>query len=133
MRVSATVKNNLKNHMVIVNSSNKTQNIAISGKKKKVVSAVSGGELLAAALATCFCNDLYREAVDFHIDIKNVSVEASCEFSEIGAPAYDFSYKADIVADATDKEIEALIQHTDRVAEIHNTLRNEVEVVLDRS
>ena len=39
-------------------------------------SGVNRGELLFLALATCYCNDLYREAEKLGIDVREVNVEA---------------------------------------------------------
>ena len=43
------------------------------------------GELLFAALATCFCNDLYRGAVKCGIEVQEVKVEVTGTFENPGA------------------------------------------------
>jgi uncharacterized OsmC-like protein len=93
-------------------------------------SSVNGGELLCLALAACFCNDIYREAIKMDITVTKVIVEASAEFSAAGEPGYNIQYKARLEGDASDEELAELIRHTDQVAEIHNTLRSGVKVSL---
>ena len=55
---------------VLVRTSGATQVLAIRPKADGRGSAVNGGELLMLALATCFCNDLYREAERLRIPIE---------------------------------------------------------------
>lgn len=93
-------------------------------------SAVNGGELLCLALATCFCNDIYREARKKNITITHVTVEASAEFAAEGEAGYNIQYEAMLEGDASDDVLKALIKHTDQVAEIQNTLRAGVKVSL---
>ena len=82
------------------------------------------------SLATCLCNDIYREAAKRKILVTSVGVEVNGEFGGEGEPGSNFTYTADVVADAPDDMIKELIEHTDRVAEIHNTLRKGVNVTL---
>lgn len=82
------------------------------------------------SMATCFCNDLYREAVKMNISIDRIEIECSGDFGAEGEPGADFRYKANVTSKSPAKEIEALIGRTDRVAEIHNTLRTGVNVTL---
>jgi len=91
-------------------------------------SAVNGGEFLMLALATCFCNDLYREAERLQIPLDAVEVEASASFPGIGLAATDIRYRARIASGAPDAAIAELLRQTDAVAEVHNTLRAGVPV-----
>lgn len=95
-------------------------------------SSVNGGELLFLALATCYCNDLYREAKKRGIQVAAVEVEVRCEFGREGEAAREISYSARVAANAPQEEIQALMQHTDAVAEIQNTLRRSSPVVLTK-
>lgn len=81
-------------------------------------------------MATCFCNDIYREAKKKKIYITKVEVEASGEFSVEGESGYSISYSAKLEGDATDEDLNELIKHTDKMAEIQNTLRKGVKVTL---
>ena len=44
------------------------------------------GELLFAALATCFCNDLDREAMRRNIGVTGVEVEVTGSFGALANP-----------------------------------------------
>ena len=89
------------------------------------------GELLCLALATCYCNDIYREAEKLKIEVVRVEVEAFAEFGKAGMPASRLSYRAAVTARAPEEQIRALILQTDRVAEIQNTLRKGTPVLLE--
>ena len=85
-------------------------------------SAINGGELLLLLLATCFCNDIYREAGKRNIEVSGAEIVFTGEFGAEGKPGSNFRYDARVVSDAPAVEIEELIKHTDRDPEIHNTL-----------
>ena len=83
------------------------------------------------ALATCYCNDVYREAEKLQIPIDGVFVEASADFTGPGLAATNIRYHARITSPAPDDVIADLLRHTDAVAEVHNTIRNGVPVRLE--
>ena len=87
--------------------------------------------MLRLVLATCYCNDVYREAAKRAIDIVRVEVSADAEFGNPGEPASRLSYRVKLSARAPEQDIRDLILHTDRVAEVHNTLRCGIPVFLD--
>ena len=60
MKIAAHIANTPSGHSVEVEAEGRKQSIAIAPKSTGRGSSVNGGELLFAALATCFCNDLYR-------------------------------------------------------------------------
>lgn len=91
----------------------------------------NGGELLCSALATCFSNDIYREAAKRSIEVRRVEVRADAEFGGVGEPARRIAYRATVWAAAPEEAIRDLVEHTDRVAEIHNTLRLGMPVTLE--
>jgi len=130
MNLSATIKSSLHHHEVAVQTNGDSQSITISSKSGGYGSSVNGGEFLLLALATCFCNDIYREAAKRKIQINAVEVECTGVFGAEGEPGSDFHYKAKVTSTASQDEIEELINHTDRVAEIHATLRKGVSVTL---
>ena len=74
-------------------------------------------------MATCLCNDLYREAAQCNLRIRGVDVEVAGTLGSPGQPAQDISYRVQVEADATASAIEELIRATDAVAEIQNTVR----------
>ena len=130
MTISATIKSSFNHHDISVHTNGASQSVVISPKPFGYGSSVNGGELLLLALATCFCNDLYREAAKRNISIDSVEVVCTGEFGGEGEPGSNFQYKAVVASSATSKEIEDLIRHTDKVAEIHNTLRKGLSITL---
>jgi organic hydroperoxide reductase OsmC/OhrA len=131
MKISARVRNNLQQHQVVVATNDAEQTITINAKKDGRGSGVNGGELLLLSLATCFCNDIYREAARRSIEVELVEVTVNGEFDKEGEPGFNITYDARVEAPAnTPSEIGALIGHVDQIAEIHNTLRKGVTVTL---
>jgi len=128
MQISATVRSAAAAHEVSVRTDGGTRALAIPPKPTGRGSAVNGGEFLMLALATCFCNDLYREAERLQIPLDAVEVEASASFPGIGLAATDIRYRARIASGAPDAAIAELLRHTDAVAGVHNTLRAGVPV-----
>jgi len=131
MKISASIKNSFNLNQITVKTNDASKELNISSKASGYESSINGGELLLLALATCFCNDIYREARKRNINITNVEVVCTGDFGAEGEPGFNFKYKTKVIADASDLEIEELIRHTDRIAEIHNTLRRGIEVTLE--
>lgn len=130
MKISATVRNTYKIHEARVSTDNVVQSLDVPMKTTGKGSAINGGEFLMLALATCYCNDLYREAERLHIAINSIEVEASADFPGIGLAATNIRYSARVLSTAPDDVIEDLLRRTDAVAEIHNTIRSGVPVQL---
>ena len=130
MKIAARVTNTSSGHSVEVETDGCTQSIGIAPKSTGRGSSVNGGELLFAALATCFCNDLYREAAKRGIDVEDVKVEVTGTFGNPGEPARDISYRVQVRAHARQTEIDDLIRITDAVTEIQNTVRGGCAVEL---
>ena len=133
MEISATVRNAAGTHEALVRTGTTTQPLAIAAKATGRGSAVNGGELLMLALATCYCNDLYREADRLGIAIDGVEVEASADFTGVGLAASNIRYRATVSSTAPAESIATLLRETDAVAEIHNTVRAGVPVALEPS
>ncbi len=133
MNISATIKNSFQQNDISVKTENIEKNISIQSKTDGFGSSVNGGEMLFLALATCFCNDLYREAAKRKMILDFVEVTVSGEFGKEVEPALKISYKAKVKAkNHTENEISELIKFVDGIAEIHNTLRKGINVVLDQ-
>ena len=130
MHIAATITNHQQHHDIVVQTAGSKKSISIPAKTEGGGSSVNGGELLFLSLATCFCNDLYREASRMKINIETVTVTVDGEFGNEGEPAVHIQYKVAVVSDAAPDEIAALIKHVDAVAEIHNTLRRGIRVKL---
>jgi organic hydroperoxide reductase OsmC/OhrA len=130
MKFSAHVQNNPNDHQVTLKVGDKEQSMLIAPKPTGG-SSVSGGELLFLALATCYCNDIYREAARRDIKVEFVEVEVAGDFEAEGKPASNIVYHAKIKANASNDQILELMMHTDTVAEIQNTVRAGIPVRLE--
>jgi uncharacterized OsmC-like protein len=131
LKISAQVANRQGQHEVRLNTNDRTQTIAIPPRASGFGSSANGGELLFLALATCYCNDIYREAAKLNIKVHQVQVDVSGEFNEApGSCAENITYSATVEAEASEDEILTLMKHTDTVAEIQNTLRQGMSVTL---
>lgn len=108
----------------------KTHSLDIPPKATGFGSSANGGELLFLALATCYCNDIYREAARRGIKVERVEVEVEGDFGAEGEPARNVTYRARVEAQGSEAEVRALMNDTDRVAEIQNTLRVKTPVTL---
>ncbi|MES2403761.1 MAG: OsmC family protein [Pseudomonadota bacterium] len=123
MEISAHIRNRSSTHEVSVRTAGKAQSLDVSAKASGGGSAINGGELLMAALATCYCNDLYREAERLGIAIDACEVVASARFNGVGLAAESITYSARVESRASADQLEHLLSETDRLAEVHNTLR----------
>jgi organic hydroperoxide reductase OsmC/OhrA len=130
MKISAKVQNSEGQHHVTLRTNDNVHSLAIPPKPTGFGSSANGGELLFLALATCYCNDIYREAAKRGLRIEQVEVEVEGEFGADGEPAKNVTYRAKVTAQAGEAEIRELMSQTDRVAEIQNTLRLETPVIL---
>lgn len=132
MLISATVKNSQTQHEVSVRTGSSTQSLAVPPKPSGKGLVVNGGEFLMVALATCYCNDLYREAERLNLPVEEVVVEATADFPGVGLAAANIQYKVKVSSPATPEDITDLVRQTDAVAEVHNTIRAGAAVTLSR-
>ena len=130
MEISAVLRNSGGDQFVTVRTESNERPLSIPAKDSRLGSGVNCGELLMLALATCYCNDLYREAVRLGITLDAVEVEATASFPGIGLAATDIRYRAKVSSPADPATIADLLRQTDAVAEVHNTVRTRVPVVL---
>jgi uncharacterized OsmC-like protein len=130
MNISARVTNRRGEHTATVRTNDRNQSVAIAPRQEGFGSSVNGGELLFLALATCYCNDIYREARKRGIEVAGVEVEVTGQFGSEGEPAREIRYRASLDAKAPRDAILDLMRHTDKVAEIQNTVRLGVPVIL---
>ncbi|HEV8686527.1 MAG TPA: OsmC family protein [Gaiellaceae bacterium] len=90
----------------------------------------NGGQLLLLAIGACFANDVFREADKRDLEVLGVRVVVECDWEGDPPRAQNVRFSTRVEAEADEDEIMDLIQHVDRVAEIHNTLRTGIEVEL---
>ena len=127
MRINAEVRNQEGKHEVLLTTNDQSYSIPIPSKSTGFGSKANGGELLLLALATCYCNDIYREAEKRNIKVRSVEVTVEGEFLQ---SAQNVTYRARVSAEASEDEIKSLMLHTDQIAEIQNTLRSATTVTL---
>lgn len=131
MKISATVRNAYQRHTASVDTEGVLKELAIAPRSDGHGSDVNGGELLFLALATCFCNDVYREAKKRRMEVGSTDVTVTGQFGAEGEPASDIRYEVTIMAPKhSEDEITSLIRYVDSIAEVHNTLRRGVGVRL---
>ena len=130
MKISARVENSKDHHQVKLQTNDNVHSIVIPPKSTGYGSSANGGELLFLALASCYCNDIYREAAKRNIKVERVEVEVNGDFGTEGEPARNVTYHAKVFAQASEEEIRELMTFTDTVAEIQNTLRIQTPVML---
>lgn len=90
----------------------------------------SGGELLLLSIGGCYSNDIFREASRKGIHVHAVQLRVSADWGGDPVRAQNVEFSVTVEADASESQIKELIQHTDRVAEIPNSLRLGAQVKL---
>lgn len=131
MNITASLHNDPATNNITVTTNDVSKTISIPGKPTGG-SSVNGAELLFLALATCFCNDIYREALKRNMRIESVDVSVSGQFGKEGETGKNITYTARVVAPGESPEtIRELVQYVDSIAEIHNTMRKGTAIVLN--
>jgi hypothetical protein len=82
------------------------------------------------ALATCYGNDVFREATARGIPVEAVEVTAEADFPAAGSPASAVRYSVRVTSPASAEVVRDLMAHTDTVAEIQATVRFPIPVEL---
>ena len=67
--------------------------------------SLRSGEVLFLAPATCYGNDIYREAHRLSIEVVSVEVNVDGDFPAEGQPAQSVSYRAGVTARASREAI----------------------------
>lgn len=130
MKVSASIKSEINLIETNVQTNDSSKQILIAPKSSGLGSSINGAELLLLSIATCFCNDIYREAAKRNISVFSIEVHVTGDFGAEGEPGTNFKYKADVISNASPSETQDLINYVDKIAEIHNTLRQGISVTL---
>ena len=110
MKISALVKNTHETHSVVVSTNDNQTILEIKPKTDGRGSGVNGGELLFLSLATCYCNDIFREAASMEVTVHDLEVNVEGEFGGRGDPADNISFDVKISADASEDTIKELLK-----------------------
>ena len=129
MRITARIDGAAGEHRVEVSTDGREQRLAIPAKATGPGSAVNGGELLCLAVATCTCNDVFREAARRGVAVERVAVDVEADLGGPGEPARSIRYRVRL-AGADAAALGDLARHVDAIAEVHGTLRRGVSVAL---
>jgi uncharacterized OsmC-like protein len=81
------------------------------------------------ALATCYCNDIYREARKRGVTIDGVDVSVTGQFDGEGA-AQDIRYHVTVRSLAPRQDVADLVRHVDDIAEVHRAMRHGTPIEL---
>lgn len=130
MKYSASMHNINGKLDVLMKVGDKSNTVDIAPKPNGFGSSISGGEVLFLAIATCYCNDIYREGRKLGIQVEGVEVDVDGEFGNPGDPAWDVKCRIKVTAQASEEEIRKLVEHTDSIAEIPKSLRNGTPISL---
>ena len=90
----------------------------------------NGGQLLYAAIAGCYSNDLYREAATLGISLRRVSITVDGDFPKRGEPSTPITVDLEVEGDAPEEGLRELVDLVDRIAEIPNSIRGTTPVTL---
>jgi organic hydroperoxide reductase OsmC/OhrA len=132
MQISATLTNEGQTNHIVVSTNKKEKEICIPAKAEGLGSSVNGGELLMLAIATCFCNDIYREAGRRNMQIGGIEITVRGDFANEAQPGTNLSYTAKVNCPShSDEEVKDLIHYVDQIAEIHNTVRRGTAIRLE--
>lgn len=97
-------------------------------ERTTLTTAMTGGHILHLAVAACVLNDIYREAHRKGIPIDSVSVSADGGFGGDPVASTGITYSVEVMSPAPSEQVNELIEHVDRIAEIPNTLKRGTEV-----
>lgn len=128
MLIEASVQNWNQHNAAAVAVQGRVHELEIPPSGSGWGSSVNGTELLCLAVATSYCNDIYREGRERGIEVLRVNVDVRAEFNGTGEPIQGMAYRARVAARGGEQAIRELMLHTDQVAEIQSTLRRGMEV-----
>ncbi len=90
----------------------------------------NGGQLLYAAIAGCYSNDLYREAATMGITLSRVAITVDGDFPARGAPSTPITVDVVLEGDAPVERLADLLELVDGLAEIPNSIRGTTAIEL---
>jgi putative redox protein len=90
----------------------------------------NGGQLLYAAIAGCYSNDLYREAASSGITLTRVAITVDGDFPKRGEPSTPITVDLEVDGDVPAVRLRELVELVDGIAEIPNSIRGATPVEL---
>ena len=90
----------------------------------------NGGQLLYAAIAGCYSNDLYREAATMGVPLRRVAITVDGDFPRRGEPSTPITVDLEVEGDAPEDRLHELVRLVDTIAEIPNTIRGATPIEL---
>ena len=90
----------------------------------------NGGQLLYAAIAGCYSNDLYREAATLGITLTRVAIDVDGDFPARGEPSQPITVDVEVTGDAPEARLREVVDLVDGIAEIPNSIRGTTQVTL---
>jgi len=89
MKYSASLQNINGKLDILMRVGDRSNTMDIPPKPNGFGSSISGGEVLFLAIATCYCNDIYREGRKLGIQVDDVEVDVDGDFMAAGEPESD--------------------------------------------
>jgi organic hydroperoxide reductase OsmC/OhrA len=129
-QTSVTIRNVDGSSLAIGSSGPRTVTIDRPKEAGGLGLGFNGGELLLLAIGGCYSNDIFREAAKLGLQIENVHIEIGADWGGDPVRAQNVTFSVAVTGNASEREILSLIHHTDKVAEIPNSLRLGAEVKL---
>ncbi len=90
----------------------------------------NGGQLLYLAVAACLSNDLFREAASRDIALDRIAITVDGDFAARGSASTPIAVDVELVSDAEEAALDALLDEVWRIAEIPRSLREGTAVEL---
>lgn len=101
LQVNGHVYNSLGAYSTALTTHSNAQSVVNPPRAPGSGSRAKGGDLLFLALATCCCNNVYREATKHGFAVEHREVDVAGQSGAEAEPASQIHYHAKITADAT--------------------------------
>lgn len=131
MHITAQINSSINKVSTLIKKDNETKSFILPPREEGFGSSVNGGELLLLALATCYCHTIYRGAKEMNLDIGEITVSVTGDFSDDVPKMQDFSFSVQVRSSATGQQLQELVGYADLHATIPNLLRKGRQIRLN--